>query len=116
TEKGAFEFFGLLLREEAPNRWDLVLAAPWLKPHNLKSLEFIADHLRSILKLEEMVMLSRIVILGPDSPVLDPLLEEFHVEHGLVQARHVEFAGMGFRHVYVITAKRLRVPEGEKAR
>ncbi len=30
AEKGAFDLFALFLREDAPNKWDLLIAADWI--------------------------------------------------------------------------------------
>ena len=40
--RGEFILFGLFLREEAPDKWDLVISAPWLETDKLKALrEFV---------------------------------------------------------------------------
>ena len=40
--RGEFVFFGLFLREEAPDTWDVVISAPWLEAGKLKALgEFV---------------------------------------------------------------------------
>src|SRR2546421_8421493 len=42
AERGEFVFFGLFLREEAVDKWDLVISAPWIEADKLKALrEFV---------------------------------------------------------------------------
>jgi hypothetical protein len=49
AERGEFVFFGLFLREEAPDTSDVVISAPWLEAGKLKALrEFVLIRLRDI--------------------------------------------------------------------
>ena len=38
AEKGAFLLFALFLREDAPDVWDLVVAAPWIEANKSEAL------------------------------------------------------------------------------
>jgi hypothetical protein len=42
SEKGPFLLFALMLREEAPDLWDLVVSAPWIESDKAKALAYIA--------------------------------------------------------------------------
>jgi len=64
-EKGDFVLFGIFLREEAPNRWDVVISAPWFGENKNESLNFIVQKFTSKLEEQELIMLSRIVLLDP---------------------------------------------------
>jgi hypothetical protein len=68
AEKGEFALFGLFLREDAPNRWDLVVAAPWLDRDRRGGMEYLAKKLRLRLTSEELLTLSGIVVLETDNP------------------------------------------------
>ena len=65
NERGPFLLFGLFRRADLPERWDLVVAAPWLEPSTLESFEYIAKKLASAgLSADEMVSISRIAVVS----------------------------------------------------
>jgi hypothetical protein len=69
TLKGPFDLFGIFLRDDAPGVWDLVVAAPWLKDSNMKSLDFLAGELQRTLRVEDLMKLSGIQIISPQTPI-----------------------------------------------
>ncbi|MFZ2445422.1 MAG: hypothetical protein WAW37_03620 [Syntrophobacteraceae bacterium] len=113
-EKGPFTLFALFLREEAPNVWDLVVAADWIteKP---AALTYVADKVSKTLSPDEIVKLSRIVILDQDNPGMDDALAAIEIEHGKAEIRNSNFFGLDIKHAYIITSRRdgLPTPEGE---
>ena len=48
-EKGPVSLFGLFLREGAPDKWDLVVSAPWIDENKEAGLAYPAKSLRSAL-------------------------------------------------------------------
>ena len=112
--KGPLELFGLFLRDDSPDLWDLVVAAPWLKADERASFEFIADELRNSLPNEELTGLSRIVILEHDGAVLKSFLERFSDHTGLADMHFVTEGGAIIRTAYIIVARPLR--EGARRR
>jgi hypothetical protein len=108
-ENGEFELFGAFLREAAQGRWDLIVAAPWLKAGDRKSLEIVIDGMRQLLSSQEVVEFSRVVVLDKGNPFLEELLRAFSAEHSLTEVKNLELRGVLFRTAYIITAKgRLR--------
>jgi hypothetical protein len=63
SEKGEFSLFALFLREDADDTWDLLASAPWLEANNRESLDYLVNQLRSRLDTQELLSLSRIVLL-----------------------------------------------------
>jgi hypothetical protein len=106
-ERGKFDFFGLVLREDITfESWDLAVAAPWLEAGSLESLRVIGDALRATMTSAEMVRFSFYVIVEPDSPFLKDVLTLVPpVEHGLVELADVTIGGMDIRKAYIFTAK-----------
>jgi hypothetical protein len=104
AERGPFILFALFLREEAPNRWDLVVAAPWFGSDKMETLRYLADRLQARLTPEEVVLLSRIVIINEDNPYLEDVSREIQVEHALVEIRDRVFFGQQIERGYVITS------------
>jgi len=115
-EKGNFNLFSLFLREDVEDRWDLVLSAQWLKSNNKKDYEFIANHIKNILNEEELIYISRIVILDKGNPVLEAVNHAFSVEHGQVECKDCNFFGLPIKHAYIITSKRENgIPQAKSA-
>ncbi|MGB0385934.1 MAG: hypothetical protein ACPGWR_14030 [Ardenticatenaceae bacterium] len=104
AQKGRFLLFALFLREYAPNRWDFVVSAPWLKGDKLTIYRYFATHLQSRLEPEEMVMLARIVLIDKDNPGLEAVHDAVTVEHGLVQIWNREYFGLQMERAYIITS------------
>jgi len=80
-EKGGFALFGLFLREDSPNKWDIVVSASWFGKSRKKTLDFIAEKISSKLKPQEMIMLSRIVLLDPSSDFVKQINQFAETEH-----------------------------------
>jgi hypothetical protein len=45
-DKGDFVLFALVLREDAPDRWDLVASAPWVGDDKQRAVEYLVDRSR----------------------------------------------------------------------
>lgn len=105
-KKGEFSLFALLLREEAQNKWDLVASASWFWSDKKKTLDYLAKKLRSRLTSEELIMLSRIVLIEESDPTLQALHRALQVQHTPTEVQDCNFFGLQIRHAYVITSKR----------
>lgn len=106
--KGPLELFGLFLRDDSPDLWDIVVAAPWLKADERASFEYMAGELRDSLSSGELSGLSRIVILEHDGAVLKSFLERFSGQTGLADVHFVTEGGAIIRTSYIIVARLLR--------
>lgn len=62
-QKGPFDLFGLFLRDEAPEKWDLLVAAGWIDKDKSGALRYIVDTVQKRLSREEMMRLSRVVLI-----------------------------------------------------
>lgn len=104
-EKGPFWLFALFLRENAVNRlWDVVVSAPWTEGHWGDTLEFMASRLQETLRPEDMVRVSRIVVIERGNPGLDEITQEFNVEHGAVEVRDETFFGLEIKRGYILAS------------
>ena len=104
--KGRFDLFALFLREDAPNKCDLLISADWARHDKKKDLNEIIKEIQSVLTQQERLMLSRIIILGKDDAALNALHGAIHVEHGLAEISDSNFFGLTIKHAYLITSKR----------
>ncbi len=109
-EKGNFRLFALFLREEAEDKWDIVVSASWLESNNKESFNYLARELKSSITNQELLLISRIVVLDEGNPGLEAINRAFHVEHGLAEVRDSIFFGLQIKHAYIITSTR-EVPE-----
>lgn len=109
-ERGSFSFFALFLREDATDRWDLLVAAPWLSPNKQEAVEYLVNEIKSHLGSQELINLSRIVVAEPNHPSLLAVMKAFPVEHGRLEVRDRTFFGLPIRHGFIITAKNTEVP------
>lgn len=105
-EKGAFTLFALVLREDAPDLWDLLVAAPWIEANKEDAIKYIATKVKKVLAPQELMTLSRIVVIEQDNPFLDALHHAVHVEHGLMEVQHSIFFDLPIEHAYIITSQR----------
>lgn len=106
TEKGGFSLFALFLREGSPDRWDLVVSAPWVKVDKRETLDYFAKQLRSRLQTQELISLSRIVLIDEGNPNLEAIHKAITVEHGIAEVKNSSFFGLEIKHAYIITSKR----------
>ena len=105
-EKGAFDLFALFLREDAPDKWDLVVAAKWIEENKEEALKYISKAIQETLTHSELLQLSRIAIIDESNPALEAFQRAMHVEHGMAEIKDSNFFGMQIKHVYLITSQR----------
>lgn len=104
-ERGGFTLFALLLREDAENKWDVVLSAPWFGGEEKNVLDYFARKIQSRLQPDELVMLSRIVLIEPNSEAVKAVNKAISVEHGRAEVLDSNFFGLQIKHAYIITSK-----------
>ena len=104
-EKGSFNLFALFEREDIANRWDLVFAAPWAEDKG-ETLRYFFVELKEHLKPQQLVELSRIVMLDPNDDAVKAFNTAFNVEHGRLEVRDTELFGLPVKHGVIITSKK----------
>ena len=108
-EKGPFDLFALFLREDAPGKWDLIVAAEWIEKNKEASFKYVAGIVQKALSKEELLKLSRIVIIAKGNPALAAYNKMVGIKHGLVEVTDSNLFGLQIKHAYVITSQR-RLP------
>lgn len=104
-EKGDFALFALFLREDVPDRWDLIVSAPWVGPDRQAALNYLVNEIKSFLGPQDLTALSRIVIVDPNDAEVQNLNRAISVEHGAAEVRDSNFFGLPIKHAYIITSK-----------
>ncbi|HEU4371472.1 MAG TPA: hypothetical protein VFV05_24890 [Methylomirabilota bacterium] len=94
AERGGFTLFALFMREEVPDRWDLIVSAPWIGGDSRGAVDYFVSVIKSRLGDDHLIRLSRIVVADPDAPGIQALNAEVEVEHGAVEIREYEFFGV----------------------
>jgi len=106
NEKGAFVLFALFMREDAPDRWDLIISAPWAGDDKPSAVNYIVSQIKSRLGEKDLTNLSRIVVIDTEDAAVQALNRTIQIEHGRVEVRDSNFFGMPVKHAYIITSKR----------
>ncbi len=104
--KGRFELFALFLREDSPDKWDLLISAEWARANKKVSINTIIEEIRKELTDHELLMLSRIIIFDKDDEALKAIHQAMQVEHGLAKISDINFSGLAIKHAYLITSQR----------
>ena len=105
AEKGPFNLFALFLREDAPNVWDLVVAAEWIDEDQTQALTELAKRVRAYLHPNEIVKISRVVIVETANPDVKEIATAVPISHGVAEVVNRDFFGLAIKHAFVITAQ-----------
>ncbi len=105
-EKGAFNLFALFMREDAENKWDLLVSSKWISKNKPESLKYIASNVQKALTQKELVKISRIVIIDDDNSALDVIHQALTTEHSITEIRDGIFFGLSIQHAYIITSQK----------
>ena len=109
STRGDFALFALFLREDVPDRWDLIVSAPWVSDQKA-ALSYMVDKIKADLGPGELTNLSRIVFIEPSNREVQSLNQAIQVEHGSVEVKDSNFFGLAVKHAFIITSKRLQAP------
>jgi hypothetical protein len=101
---GKFILFAVFLREDAPDRWDLLVSSARLEEEKLLGLSEFAKELKRIVGEEEFKKLSRIVTLNRDETGLWIILRSVRATGGVTEVRDVNFSGVQVIHGFVFRA------------
>lgn len=110
AEKGGFTLFALFMREELPDRWDLIVSAPWIGGDKQAAVGYFVEVIKSRLGVDDLIRLNRIIIAAPDEAGIQALNEAVQVEHGGIEVRDHDFFGVTVKLAYIITSKRVPAP------
>lgn len=103
---GAFNLFALFLREDAVDKWDILVASDWIYQDKQKSLSLIAEKLQEKLNKDELINISRIVLIENNNPALDAIQQAIHIKHEPIEVKDSNFFGLQIKHAYIITSHR----------
>lgn len=110
TANGEFELFALFLREDSVDKWDLLVSAPWIERDKQAGLREIVLKVQETLTEDELIQLSRIVLIDVSNQSLEAIHRAVNIEHGSVEVNDSNFFGVAIKHAFIITSKRVNVP------
>src|SRR5438552_11890097 len=86
-ERGGFSLFALFLREDAVDKWDLVLAAPWIDGDRKRALSYITKRVQETFTANELSLISRIVLIDLENPAVEAVNQAVAIHHGQAEVR-----------------------------
>lgn len=104
ADKGDFNLFALVEREDSLGKWDIVVSANWINSERKELINAIALKTRERLSEDEQLMLSRIVTLPPSDSMVRSL-NMIGVKHGMARLSNHNFNGIVIKEAYLITSK-----------
>jgi hypothetical protein len=105
ASRGEFDLFALLMRQDAENKWDLIVSAPSLE-NTLKDYGAISSALKKHLSADGLNAISRIVIFDHGGALVHSFLRSFSERLGDVELPWTNFAGEEIKRAYVIAANK----------
>jgi hypothetical protein len=105
-EKGEFSLFGLFLREDAQDedKWDILVSAFWLDADKKEGLAYLAKEIQKRLEPDELLSISRIVVLERGDPILEAIHKAVNVKHGKVEVKDSNFSGVQITQACISTS------------
>lgn len=111
SEKGAFALFALFLREDSVDKWDLIVAAPWIDADRKGALSHITKSIQGVFGPEELSTLSRVVLVDLANPAVEAINQAVGIQHGTAEVKDTDFFGLQIKHAYIITSQRVNMNE-----
>jgi len=113
-ENGPILVFALFLREHPLEKWDVVVSATWLKSNDISSLKLIFSKFQESLSENELIQISRIVILEPNDDAVTYLQNEFSITNGHFEEVSAgvfsERFGFTIKRAYLLRCQKLEDP------
>ena len=103
--KGDFALFALFIREDLPDRWDLMISAPWASADKNGAIKYLIARIKTDVGPSSLAQLSRIILLDPKEDSVKMLNQSIQVEHGAVEVRDSHFFGLPIKHAFIVTSK-----------
>ncbi len=110
AEKGGFALFALLMREDVPDRWDLMVSAPWVGADKRAAVDYFVNQIKSQLGEQDLTSLARIVVVDPQDSAVKAFNGLVEIEHGGVEVRDSNLFGLPIKQALIITSKRHPTP------
>ena len=105
TEKGEYNLFALFLREDSPNKWDILVSAGWIE-NKEDALNYLATKIQNAFNQDELLLISRIVLIDDNNPYLPELQQEINTGQSVAEIKDTTLFGLQIKHGFLITSRR----------
>ncbi|CAN2039827.1 conserved hypothetical protein [Candidatus Magnetomoraceae bacterium gMMP-15] len=104
-EKGDFTLFALFLRDNSPNKWDVVVAGPWLDSDKNEAYNYLSKQITLRLEPKEMTSLARIALIDETNPGLSEVLRASKdSSSSIIEIMDSVFFEQDIRHAYIFSS------------
>lgn len=107
-ERGECTLFGIFHRLGGWNRWDVVVAAPWVKEGRAKAIDYLVPKIRARLRRKDMMLLLAVSPFPDTEPSVRELRQTVEFRGAPVEVRNFTFAGVEIERAYIFALKKLR--------
>ncbi|MFH1882361.1 MAG: hypothetical protein ABIL62_06595 [Planctomycetota bacterium] len=80
------------------------ISALWLDADKKEGLAYLAKEIQKRLEPDELLSISRIVVLEKDNPILEAIHKAVNVKHGKVEVRDSNFSGVQINQACISTS------------
>lgn len=98
------------MRENSPERWDLVVSAPWLESGKLKALGGFVKEMSDAFGQDAVMSFSRIVTLNQDDLALQTILAETGPVKKLLEKQGQSLFGLPVERAVILRAEQPKAP------
>ncbi|MEO6050999.1 MAG: hypothetical protein ABIP78_06670 [Pyrinomonadaceae bacterium] len=114
--KGDFALFALFLRDDSVDKWDIVVAAPWIENDRKNALAYITSRIQLVFSKAELTRISRVILIDEANPALSAVNTAIRMNHGAAEVKDSNFFGLRIKHGYILTSQRPNaIPETSMA-
>ena len=113
-EHGPVLLFALFLREDALEKWDIVVSASWLSSSERKAYELVVSKIQAVLSASELIQFSRVVILDDTDPVVPFLQDVCPLTNGGFKESPKDFSVEPFSDKFRFTIKKAYILRCQK--
>lgn len=92
AEKGQYDLFALFLREDANDKWDILVSADWVNKNKEEALRYLSQKIQKTFTPNELLQISRVVIIEENNPALPALQQAVSIEHGFAEIKDSNFS------------------------
>jgi len=88
TNKGTLNLFALSYRENDSQTFDLLISARWINIDDFNFLKYIENLLKEELDSNDILKISRIVLLDPEETSVKAITNCFYINEGNLTIQH----------------------------
>ena len=106
NQNGEFQLFALFLREGSPGKLDVLVSARWIDANKQQALKIITEQLTTKLNKEELISLSRVVVIDIDNKALSATNQFLPVGNKIAEIHDKNLFGLDIKQAFFISPSR----------